>query len=163
MAFASAIDIARARVTLGIEITALHFWNKPLKSTDYKMQWPADKIERRKVVDLIPYAKNSRIHSEEQIVQIAKSILEWGWTNPVLVDESGMIIAGHGRVMAAQRLGLVDIPVMVASEWSDAQKHAYVIADNQLPHNASWDNALLATEMIALNHAYPVKTHAHYI
>jgi ParB-like chromosome segregation protein Spo0J len=103
--------------------------------------WPADKVERRPVAGLIPYARNARTHSEEQVAQIAASIREWGWTMPVLVDERDEIIAGHGRVLAAQRLGLATIPVMVARGWTDAQKRAYVIADNKLTLNAGWDAA----------------------
>src|SRR5262245_57494044 len=74
--------------------------------------WPADRVERRPVDALLPYARNARTHSDEQVAQIAASIREWGWTMPVLVDEAGMIIAGHGRVMGARKLGIVDIPVM---------------------------------------------------
>ena len=96
---------------------------------------------------LIPYARNARTHSEEQVAQIAASIREWGWTMPVLVDERDEIIAGHGRVLAAQRLGLNTIPVMVARGWTDAQKRAYVIADNKLTLNAGWDAALLTLEL----------------
>ncbi len=109
--------------------------------------WPADKIERRKVDALIPYARNARTHSDEQVAQIAASIKEWGWTTPVLVDEDGEIIAGHGRVLAARKLGIEEIPTMTATGWSQAQKQAYVLADNQLPQNAEWDMDLLAVEM----------------
>ena len=112
-----------------------------------KKAWPADKVERRSVADLIPYARNARTHSDAQIAQIAASVNEWGWTTPVLVDEAGSIIAGHGRVMAARKLGLVDVPVMVASGWSEAQKKAYVLADNQLALNAGWDIDLLKVEV----------------
>jgi DNA modification methylase len=115
--------------------------------------WPADKVERRPVAGLIPYARNARTHSEEQVAQIAASIREWGWTMPVLVDERDEIIAGHGRVLAAQRLGLAQIPVMVARGWSDAQKRAYVIADNKLTLNAGWDSALLTLELGDLKEA----------
>jgi ParB-like chromosome segregation protein Spo0J len=76
--------------------------------------WPADKVERRPLGSLIPYARNARLHSQEQVRQIAASMREWGFTNPVLVDEASRIIAGHGRVLAAQELGLTEIPVMVA-------------------------------------------------
>lgn len=110
-------------------------------------QWPADKVERRTVDSLIPYARNARTHSDAQVAQIAASIKEWGWTSPILVDETGQIIAGHGRVMAARKLGLADIPVMVASGWSEAQKRAYVLADNQLALNAGWDIGLLKVEV----------------
>ena len=109
--------------------------------------WPADAVERRAVAGLVPYARNARTHSEAQVAQIAGSIQEWGWTIPVLVDEAGGIIAGHGRVMAALKLGLTDVPVMVARGWSEAQKRAYVIADNKLAENADWDLDLLRVEM----------------
>ncbi len=108
---------------------------------------PADKVEQWAIEKLVPYAKNSRTHSEEQVAQIAASIKEWGFTTAVLVDESGSIIAGHGRVMAARKLGMASLPVMVAKDWSDAQKRAYVIADNKLALNAGWDNDLLALEL----------------
>ena len=109
--------------------------------------WPADKIKRKKVDALIPYARNARTHSDEQVAQIAASIKEWGWTTPVLVDEDGEIIAGHGRVMAARKLGIEEVPTMTASGWTKAQKQAYVLADNQLPQNAGWDMDLLSVEM----------------
>ncbi len=109
--------------------------------------WPADAVERRSVSSLIPYARNARTHSDAQVAQIAASIREWGWTTPVLVDEEGGIIAGHGRVLAARQLGLTEVPVMVAHGWSDAQKRAYVLADNKLALNAGWDEALLRVEL----------------
>jgi len=111
------------------------------------MEWPANNVVKRSVASLIPYARNSRTHSEAQISQIAASIREWGWTTPVLIDESEMIIAGHGRVLAARKLGLKEIPVMVATGWTEAQKKAYVLADNQLALNAGWDMDLLKVEM----------------
>lgn len=111
------------------------------------MKNPADKVEQWPIDKLIPYAKNSRTHSDEQVAQIAASIKEWGFTTAVLVDESGSIIAGHCRVMAARKLGLTSLPVMVAAGWTDAQKRAYVIADNKLALNAGWDNELLALEL----------------
>ena len=110
-------------------------------------RWPADAVERRPVAALVPFARNARTHSDEQVAQIAASIREWGWTVPVLIDEVGTIIAGHGRVMAAQRLGLTEIPVMVAAGWSDAKRRAYVIADNKLALNAGWDEQLLRLEL----------------
>ena len=112
-----------------------------------KTEWPADKVERRLVAELIPYARNARTHSDAQVAQIAASITEWGWTTPVLVDETGSIIAGHGRVMAARKLGLEDVPVMIASSWSESQKRAYVLADNQLALNAGWDSEFLKIEL----------------
>jgi len=108
---------------------------------------PADAVEHWDIERLIPYARNSRTHSEAQIAQIAASMKEWGVTSAVLVDEDGGIIAGHCRVMAARKLGLASLPVMVAAGWSEAQKRAYVIADNKLALNAGWDNELLALEL----------------
>jgi len=108
---------------------------------------PADKVERWAIDRLVPYARNARTHSDEQISQIAASIKEWGWTTPVLVDEQGGIIAGHGRTLAAQRLKMTEVPVMVAKGWSDAKKRAYVLADNRLALNAGWDNEMLALEL----------------
>ena len=109
--------------------------------------WPADKIERRRVEELIPYARNARTHSDAQIEEIARSIEEWGWTMPVLVDERGLIVAGHGRVLAAARLGLVEVPVMVARGWTAEQVKAYRIADNKIASNAGWDETLVALEL----------------
>lgn len=113
--------------------------------------WPADQVERRAITALVPSARNARQHSEAQIEQIMASIREWGWTMPILVDEAGSIIAGHGRVLAAERLGLDQVPVMVARGWSEAQKRAYLIADNKLSENASWDQAMLQLELQDLN------------
>lgn len=112
--------------------------------------WPADAVERRPIASLVPYARNARTHSPEQVAQIAASIREWGWTVPVLVDEDGGIIAGHGRLLAAQSLGLTDAPVMVARGWSEAKKRAYVIADNKLALNAGWDEEMLRLELLDL-------------
>jgi hypothetical protein len=114
-------------------------------------EWPADKVERRPIESLIPYARNARTHSADQVAQIAASMREWGWTNPVLVDEGGTIIAGHGRILAARKLGLTEVPVMVARGWTEAQKRAYVIADNKLALNADWDPDTLASELRALS------------
>jgi len=118
---------------------------KPVGSI--KTAWPADHVERRSVESLIPYARNARTHSDEQVAQIAASIKEWGWTTPVLIDETGGIIAGHGRVMAARKLGIEEVPVMIARGWSEAQRRAYVLADNQLAANAGWDMDLLKVEL----------------
>jgi DNA modification methylase len=108
---------------------------------------PADKVEKWAIDKLIPYARNARTHSDEQISQLAASIKEWGWTTPVLVDEDGGIIAGHGRTLAAQKLKMAEVPVMVAKGWSEAKKRAYVLADNKLAMNAGWDNEMLALEL----------------
>jgi ParB/Sulfiredoxin domain/DNA methylase len=105
-------------------------------------RWPIDR--------LFPYARNARTHSDAQVAQIAASIREWGWTVPVLVDEEGGLIAGHGRVLAAQRLGIPEVPVMVARGWSEAKKRTYIIADNKLALNAGWDLELLKLELTDL-------------
>jgi hypothetical protein len=112
--------------------------------------WPADKVERRAVAELVPYARNARTHSAEQVEQLVASIKEWGWTTPILLDEEGGIIAGHGRVLAAKKLKIETVPCMVARGWSEAQKRAYVIADNKLALNAGWDDELLRLELDAL-------------
>ena len=109
--------------------------------------WPADKVERRSVSSLVGYAQNPRLHSEAQVTQIARSVSEFGWTMPCLIDEDGILIAGHGRVLAARQLGLRDVPVMVARGWTDEQRRAYRIADNQLTLASSWNEELLASEL----------------
>ena len=114
------------------------------------MKNPADKVEQWDINKLVPYARNARTHTDEQVAQIAASIKEWGFTTAVLVDEDGGIIAGHGRTLAAQRLKMTTVPVMVAAGWSDAKKRAYVISDNKLALNAGWDNELLALEFAEL-------------
>jgi DNA modification methylase len=109
--------------------------------------WPADAVERRPVASLVPYARNARTHSPNQVAQVVASIQEWGWTVPVLIDEQSNLIAGHCRVLAAQQLGLDQIPVTVARGWSEAQKRAYVIADNKLTLNGGWDENLMRLEL----------------
>ena len=104
-------------------------------------------IKKIPVSDLIPYANNSRTHSDEQVLQIASSIKEFGFINPVIVDGENGIIAGHGRVMAAKKLGLMDVPCVDASHLSEAQKKAYIIADNKLALNAGWDDDILRIEL----------------
>ena len=105
--------------------------------------WP---VER-----LVPYERNARTHSAEQVAQIAASIREFGFTNPILVDGKDGIIAGHGRLMAAKDLGLSEVPVVVLDHLTEAQKRAYVLADNKLALNAGWDISLLQQEVTALN------------
>jgi DNA modification methylase len=105
------------------------------------------KIEQLKVNDLIPFINNSRTHSEEQVGQVAASIREFGFTNPILVDGDNGIIAGHGRLMAARKLGLESVPSIRLTHLSEAQKRAYVIADNKLALNAGWDEELLSLEL----------------
>ena len=107
-------------------------------------------IEQLSVDDLIPYAKNSRTHSAEQIAQIAASIREFGFTNPVLIDSEGGIIAGHGRVQAARKLGMTEVPCIRLVNLTELQKQAYIIADNKLALNAGWDDELLKIEFAGL-------------
>ena len=102
------------------------------------------------VSDLIPYARNSRTHSEVQINKIASSIKEFGFLNPVLIDKDNGIIAGHGRVMAAQKLGLKEVPVLQIGHLSETQKRAYIIADNRLALDAGWDEEMLRVEFAEL-------------
>jgi DNA modification methylase len=104
-------------------------------------------IKEVEVTALIPYAKNSRTHDDAQVAQIAASIKEFGWTNPILIDGDKGIIAGHGRLMAARKLKMDKVPVIELSGMTDAQKKAYVIADNRLALNAGWDNAMLTIEL----------------
>ena len=111
---------------------------------------PALSIDYRPLGDLIPYARNARTHSDHQVAQIAASIREFGWTNPVLVDGKNGIIAGHGRVLAARKLGTTKVPVIELHGLSEAQKRAYILADNKLALNAGWDVDLLALEFADL-------------
>lgn len=104
-------------------------------------------IVYKKINELKPYENNSRTHDESQIKQICESIKEYGWTNPVLIDEKGMIIAGHGRVEAGKKLDIKEVPCIVLSGLTEAQKKAYVIADNKMALNAGWNEELLKTEL----------------
>jgi len=108
------------------------------------------KIERKSIAELIPYAANSRTHSGEQVKQIAASMKEFGWTNPILVSDKNTIIAGHGRIMAAKELGMTHVPVIVLSKLSEAQQKALVIADNKITDNAGWDTKTLIAELESL-------------
>src|SRR3954447_13249467 len=107
-------------------------------------------VDHRPLDRLIPYARNARTHSDAQVAQIAASIREGGWTNPILVDGENGVIGGHGRLLAARKLGLATVPVIELSGLSEAAKRAYVIADNRLALNAGWDEALLAAEVADL-------------
>lgn len=107
-------------------------------------------IVTRKVEALVPYARNSRTHSDAQVAQIAASIREFGWTNPILVDGDNGIIAGHGRVLAARKLGMEEVPCIELAGLTDTQRRAYIIADNKLALNAGWDDELLAIEFSEL-------------
>jgi DNA modification methylase len=104
-------------------------------------------VKQVKVESLIPYARNSRTHSDAQVAQIAASIKEFGWTNPILVDGTNGIIAGHGRLLAARKLGYTEVPVIELENMTESQKKAYVIADNQLAMNAGWDTSMLTLEL----------------
>lgn len=115
----------------------------PQNKTEYSVTWKATD-------DILPYVRNSRTHSDSQVAQIAASIREFGWTNPILVDADGTIIAGHGRLMAARKLGEQRVPVITLGHLTEAQKRAYVIADNQLAMNAGWDAEMLKVEIADL-------------
>ena len=111
----------------------------------------ASRLELWPVERLVPYARNARTHSDEQVAQIAASIQEFGFTNPILVDGKDGVIAGHGRLEAARDLGLSEVPVVVLDHLTPAQKRAYVLADNQLTLNAGWDSSVLQEELAALS------------
>lgn len=121
--------------------------------TTKKTSWPAETVELRPISELHPYARNARKHSAHQVEQIAASIKEWGWTVPVLVDEDGLLIAGHGRILAAKKLGIDKVPVMTATGWTTEQKRAYALADNQLVLNSEWDENFLRVELDELTDA----------
>ena len=108
------------------------------------------KMQDRNVADLIPYVNNSRVHSDEQVLQICSSIREFGFTNPVLIDEENGVIAGHGRLMAAKKLDMEKVPCIILAGLSEAQKKAYVIADNQHALTSTWNMEVLALEVEAL-------------
>ena len=108
-------------------------------------------IEYESVEALIPYVANSRTHSDAQVAQIAASIKEFGWTNPILIDDENTIIAGHGRLLAARKLGMADVPVIRIDHLTKAQQRALVIADNKLALNAGWDDDLLKLELKELD------------
>lgn len=105
------------------------------------------KVTYRRIEDLIPYARNARTHSDDQVARIAGSIKEFGWTNPILVDGENGIIAGHGRLAAARKLGMSEVPVIELDGLSDVQKRAYILADNRLALDAGWDSEMLSLEL----------------
>jgi len=111
----------------------------------------ATSVEQVATADLIPYARNARAHSDEQVAQIAGSIQEFGFNNPVLIDGQNTIIAGHGRVLAAGRLKLDQVPCIRLTHLSDAQRRAFIIADNRIALNSGWDEELLANELSDLH------------
>jgi len=114
------------------------------------MNWLADKIEQWPTAKLLPYARNARTHSDDQVAQIAASIAEFGFTNPILAGSDGIIVAGHGRLAAAQKLGLEIVPVVVLDHLTPTQRRALVITDNRIAENAGWDDAMLRIELEAL-------------
>ena len=105
--------------------------------------WPVEK--------LIPYARNARTHSAEQVAQVAASIAEFGWTNPILAGADGIVIAGHARLLAARKLGMTEVPVIVLDHLTESQRRALVLADNRLALNAGWDEEMLRVEIAALD------------
>ena len=112
--------------------------------------WLSTHIERWPTEKLVPYARNARTHSEEQVAQIAASIVEFGFTNPILAGSDGVIVAGHGRLAAAQKLGLDTVPVVVLDHLTPTQRRALIIADNRIAENAGWDDAMLRNELQSL-------------
>ena len=114
------------------------------------MSWVADKIEHWPLARLLPYARNARTHSDDQVAQIAASIVEFGFTNPCLVGADGVLVAGHGRLLAARKLGLDTVPVVVLDHLTPIQRRALVIADNRIAENSGWDDAMLRTELESL-------------
>jgi Predicted transcriptional regulators len=110
-------------------------------------------VEYRAIGTLIPYARNARTHSEAQVAKIAASIVEYGWTNPILVDGDNGIIAGHGRLAAARKLALAEVPVIELAHLSPTQKRAYLISDNRLALDAGWDEEMLSLELAELAEA----------
>jgi ParB/Sulfiredoxin domain len=114
-------------------------------------EWPADHVERWPIEKLLPYARNSRIHTDTQLENLKASIQRFGWTIPVLVDEAGTLIAGHGRILAAHALGIATVPTMVARGWSDEQVNAYRITDNRMGELSTWNQQLLGAELQSLD------------
>ena len=117
------------------------------------MSWLANKLEQWPTAKLLPYASNARTHSDAQVAQIAASIAEFGFTNPILAGSDGVIVAGHGRLAAAHKLGLDVVPVVVLDHLSATQRRALLIADNRLALNAGWDFEVLAVELDELRDA----------
>src|SRR5579872_860791 len=108
--------------------------------------YPEISVEYRPIGGLVPYDRNARTHSDEQVAKIAASITAFGWTNPILIDGDNVVIAGHGRLLAAKKLGMTEVPVIKLAHMSEDEKRAYVIADNQLALEAGWDSEMLSLE-----------------
>lgn len=111
----------------------------------------AKTIEMLSTEDLIPYARNARTHSDEQVSQIAASILQFGFNNPILIDEKGGIVAGHGRVIAARRIKMAAVPCIRLAHLTEAEKRAYILADNKIAEASAWDLPMLESELDELN------------
>lgn len=124
--------------------------SKPSAVEEPRNLWPADKVERRAVDALLPYQNNPRVHGEQASDALVASVREFGFTVPILVDEDGVILAGHNRLAAAKRLGLTDVPVMIARNWTEGQKHAYRIIDNSIPSLSTWGPVPLQIELSKL-------------
>ena len=105
------------------------------------------KLEMRRVSELVPYARNARVHSDEQILQLRSSLREFGFVAPLLIDTQGNILAGHGRLIAAQAEGMEEVPCVLVEHLTDAQRRAYILADNRLAEQASWDAEMLSLEL----------------
>ena len=115
------------------------------------MSDPASKVESYQIESLVPYDRNPRMHPDSQIEQLVNSIKQWGWTVPILIDDARNVIAGHGRLEAAKRLGMEAVPCVVASGWTEDQRRAYVIADNKLSENSAWDDGAFFNELRILS------------
>ena len=109
--------------------------------------WATENFETVELSKLKPFENNSRVHSDQQIKQIENAITEWGWTMPILIDEDFTIIAGHARYSAASNLGILKVPTLMAKGWTQEQKRAFVIADNRISENSTWDMGLLHSEL----------------
>lgn len=118
-----------------------------LEQTADPVWFMPEQLERRPISELVPYARNARTHSDAQIAQIRASIREFGFINPVLIDAAGNIIAGHGRVLAAQAEGMTEVPCVLVEHLSDAQRRAYILADNRLAEMSGWDLDMVAIEL----------------
>src|SRR5262249_15080320 len=139
----------------GIALMGNRMLTKQLQLTDERTSRPspADRVERWAIEWLTPYANNPRIHSDADIEKLQASLVAFKWTRPPLVDEEGVVLAGHGCVVAAAKLGLKSVPVVVARGWSEEEKRAYRVADNQLAARATWDLELLRKELEELGAA----------
>ena len=121
------------------------------EADDIKPIKAVNKIVNKAVNELIPYDRNPRVHPDSQIKQLQNSIREWGWTIPILIDEESNVVAGHGRLFAAQDMGISEVPCVVATGWTEEQRKGYVIADNKLSENGQWNDSLYFSELRSLS------------